>query len=394
MQYEYIETKSAFESFCSKLTESSYISYDTEFVSEDSYYPELCLIQVATETQLAVIDTKEIQDSTLFFEALATAGHRTIVHAGREEFRYCRRATNSRPSDLFDIQLAAAFVGLEYPASYGKLIWKILDLRLPKGETRTDWRRRPLTDRQIEYALQDVIHLKDIHDVLLGKMKDLGRVEWFFEEMDAWQANVEETDQRERWRRVSGITGLPEKCLVIVRELWRWREAEAKRRNRPPKRVLRDDLIVELAKRGKAEEKQIRAIRGIDRSAAKHNIKDIAEAIRVALAIPKSEWPKNTQAPPSQQSNLLGQFISTALSCICRASQLAPNVVGTVQDVRDLVTYRLFPDKQLFEEPPALATGWRAEVVGHQIDDLLAGKKVIRISDPMSDNPITLEDQT
>ena len=251
VHYDHITTDAQLEKLCCKLASSSFIGFDTEFVSEDTYFPELCLIQVAADEVLAVIDPQEIGDMTLFWDALSKGEHLTIAHAAREEFRFCRTAVQRRPANLFDVQLAAGLVGIEYPASYGKLLNKLLNVRLAKGETRTDWRRRPLSDKQIEYALQDVIYLKDIHTKIEAKLVELGRLEWLQEEMSVWQDQMEAAEQQERWRRVSGISGLPEKALVIVRELWRWREGIARSKNRPPRRILRDDLIVELARRGK-----------------------------------------------------------------------------------------------------------------------------------------------
>ena len=211
--------------------------------------------------------------------------------------------------------------------------------------------------------------------------------------MQRWQDDLEETERRENWRRVSGATGLSEKAMVIVRELWRWREAEAESQNRPARRVLRDDLIVELARRGKADPAQIRAIRGIERSLAKRHFAEVAECIGRAQELPRSEWPERPARKPSSHATLVGQFISTALSSICRAQQLAPSLVGTVQDVRDLVDYRLLPHDE--NTPvPALARGWRAEVIGQTIDDLLAGKLAIRIADPRADDPLALESIT
>src|SRR5207244_2461404 len=145
---------------------SGAIAFDTEFVSEDSYRPDLCLVQVAAAGKLAVIDPHAVEDLAPFWNLLAAEGHETIVHAGREEFRFCRRAIGRRPARLFDIQLAAALIGLEYPAAYGTLISRLLGQRLGKGETRTDWRKRPLTPVQLEYALQDVIYLEPLRDLI------------------------------------------------------------------------------------------------------------------------------------------------------------------------------------------------------------------------------------
>jgi ribonuclease D len=372
------------------MVEAPVIGFDTEFVSEDTYRPDLCLIQVAIGQELTVIDPRQVHDVTPFWEALSSGDHVTLVHAGREEFRFCLQAVGRRPQRLFDTQIAAGLIGLEYPSAYSKLIARLLDQELAKGETRTDWRRRPLSNRQIEYALQDVIYLEALYDRLGSRLESLGRVAWLDEEMERWQGELEDFERRENWRRVSGAAGLSEKAMVIVRELWRWREKEAASQNRPPRRILRDDLIVELARRGKSDPAQIKAIRGIERSLAKRHFEDVAECIRRALELPRSQWPHRPPRQPSTHATLVGQFIATALSSICRAQQLAPSLVGTVQDVRDLVDYRLLNHSD-GDDLPELARGWRAEVIGHTIDDLLVGKLAIRIADPRADDPLSLE---
>ena len=389
MDHLYIRSDEQLSSFCQRIITAKIVGFDTEFVSEDTYRPDLCLIQVAADGDLAVIDPKAVRDVRPFWDAICSGDHITVVHAGREEFRFCLQAAGRRPSNLFDTQLASGLIGLDYPASYGKLLSRLLNRDLAKGETRTDWRRRPLSAKQIEYALQDVIYLEPLFNQIQASLDRLHRAEWLAEEMTRWQSGLEAAEQRENWRRVSGSTGLPEKAMVIVRELWRWRESEAEQQNRPPRRILRDDLLVELSRRGKSEVSQIQAIRGIERSGARRHFDQIARVIKYAQSLPKSEWPKRPPRNASSHSNLVGQFIATALTTICRSQQLAPGLVGTVQDVRDLVESRLRGVEQ--DPPPALSQGWRANVVGRTIDELLGGDLAIRIQDPRSDEPLALE---
>ena len=227
-----------------------------------------------------------------------------------------------------------------------------------------------------------------MRDRLHEKLAALGRVEWLQTEMDAWQDEVEAARTAERWRRVSGTNGLSSRSLAIVRELWRWRDAEAARRDSPVKRVLRDDLIVELAKRRSADPKQIRAVRGLERGDLQRLIPKIAEHIATALELPDAECPHGERRETPNQLNLLGQFLSAALTSICRSAQIAPSIVGTASDVRDLIGFRLGFGG---DEPPLLARGWRPQVVGRLIDDLLSGAKSIRIADPNSDHPLVFE---
>ena len=356
---------------------------------ERTYRPLLCLVQVATAERAALIDALSIKEMGPFWEALAQPGHETIVHAGRGEVEFCLRAVGRPPGGLFDVQIAAGMVGMEYPASLGTLISRLVGGVPGAGETRTDWRRRPLTERQVRYALEDVRHLRTIRDVLDTRLRQLGRRGWLTEEMAVWQEEVEGSLSQERWRRVSGNTGLDRPSLAIVRELWRWREAEAERRDCPPRRILRDDLIIELAKRKTAEVKRIQAVRGLNRGDLKRLLPKIAACVGRALALSEDQWPGK---PPSQkmpQLPVLGQFLFSALGSVCRQRELAPALVGTPSDVRELVAYRT--GRPNSGQVPRLARGWRAQIAGQMFDDLLAGKLSIRIADPTSEHPLVIE---
>lgn len=391
MQYDHITTDQQLRDFCGHLAQADIIAFDTEFVSEDTYQPELCLIQVAARGKLAIIDPLAVKDLSPFWELLTSGPRETLVHSGREEFRFCLRETGRRPSGWFDIQIAAGLVGLEFPASYGTLAYKLLNKTLAKGETRTDWRRRPLSQRQLEYALQDVHDLETIRWKLDEQLDKLGRLTWLEAELLDWQTEIEESERGERWRRIGGLTGMSRRSLAVVRELWTWRDAEAQRRDMPARRILRDDLLLELAKRQTADMKRIRVVRGMEWGNVQKHLPAIGEQIEKAMALPDSKLPHLERRVTRPQLNLLGQFLSTALGSICRSANVAASLAGTAQDVRDLIAYRLnlggFDDGEV----PILARGWRAEVVGQVIDHLLSGDLSIRISDPLADEPLAFE---
>ncbi len=392
VKYAYIDEHRQLTQFCGEIAAAPCIAFDTEFVSEDSYRPELCLVQVAAGENLAVIDPLSIRDLRSFWEVLVAPSRQTIVHAGRHELCFCLQAVGHRPGDLFDTQLAAGLIGLEYPAAYATLVTKLLGQTLKKGETRTDWRRRPLSHRQIEYALQDVVHLEPLRNVLLERLAALNRTAWLTAELDDWQTSVEAAEFDERWRRTSGSSNFGPRALAIIRELWHWRDAEAQRRNCPARRILRDDLITELAKGATDDMQRIRAIRGLNRRDKERHLPALSAAIRRALDLPEEACPQPLSRNANRlQFNLLGQFLATALASVCRAQQVAPSLVGSVEDVRDLIAHHLAGDKSPAPPPPALARGWRAEVVGRAIEDLIAGKMAIRVGDPASEQPLILE---
>jgi ribonuclease D len=383
-----INTDSELLQFCKDLAKVETIAFDTEFISENSFRSELCLVQVAAGDLLAVIDPLSIKDMTPFWETLVAPGHETVVHAGREELNFCLRATGKRPHNMFDVQIAAGLVSTEYPSGYGGLLSRHLGVMLDKGETRTDWSRRPLSTSQLDYALDDVRHLQPLRLVLDQKLKQFGREEWLLSEMEEWQNEVDEYRSREHWRKMSGNNGLNRRSLGILREVWAWRSQEAERRNQPLRRILRDDLLVEIAKRRSADPKQIQSLRGMERSDYRQLIPQLAKRIQIALDLPEDELPRQAKKDQAQQYAVLGQLLSTALASVCRSKSIAAALVGTASDVRDLIAYRLGHET---DQPPLLAQGWRATIVGNLIDDLLAGKTKIRIANPHADDPLVFE---
>jgi len=390
--YDLITSESQLDTLVSRLAAHPHIAFDTEFVSEHTYRSQLCLIQVAAPDTLAVIDTLQVRDVEPFWRLLTEPGRTTVVHAGREEMGFILHAIKARPSSLFDVQVAAGLVDHDYPAGYASIVRRFLNLPTNKGETRTDWRQRPLTPAQLDYALDDVRHLEKLWRKLEGKLSASGRTSWMQDEMQAWQDEVEESFVRKRWRRVSGLNGLSRRELAIARELWHWRDGVAESRDMPPKRVLRDDLLVELCKRKSADERQISAIRGMQRSDLRHILRGLSDAIARGLALPDEECPggERHRTPPPQLA-MLGQFMATAVAGVCRQMHLAPALVGTSSDMRDLLAYKLgyFDDGE--DRVPLLASGWRAEVVGALVDDLLAGRAALRIGDVRSHDPLVID---
>ncbi len=310
MQYQDITTDEQLRQYCRSLAQAKTIAFDTEFVSEHTYRPVLCLIQVAADGELAVIDSIAVPDATPFWEAIVKPGHETIVHAGRGEMEFCLHAIDRRPQKLFDVQLAAGLAGAEYPAGLGTLVSKFLGRTPPKHETRTDWRRRPLSKRQVEYALNDARYLAPLRDTIHNKLVELGRLDWFESEMKVWIDSIVESMSHERWRRVSGNAGIDARGLAIIRELFHWRDAEAQRRNQPARRILRDDLIVELARRGSADAARIVAVRGMERGDLQRRLGEIAAAIQRGLDVPEAECPPRAGANRCRNFRCLGNSSS------------------------------------------------------------------------------------
>jgi len=383
----------ALEQLCDRLASAKIIGIDTEFVSEDTYFPDLCLIQISTESELAVVDPLAVKDLRPFWKVMVEGEHVTVLHAGREELNFYLRAANAVPKKLFDVQIAAGFCSNEYPSAYGSVVSKFLGNSPAKGEQRTDWRRRPLSEAQVHYALEDVRYLLPLYDRLTQILSERERLGWFQEEMEKWQQEVISASTRKDWRRVSGIGKLSSRNLAIVRELWHWRNEEAQTRDQPARRILRDDLLVELAKRKVDTPERIMAIRGMERSGAKRKAVELAECVRRGLSAPlEGITQHSSRVTMPSQLNLLGQFLAPALGTISRRAEIAASLVGTASDVRELIAYRLGFLKPMEGDVPLLASGWREILVGTVIDDLLQGKKSIRIINATREDPLVFED--
>jgi ribonuclease D len=214
--------------------------------------------------------------------------------------------------------------------------------------------------------------------------------------MDSWRKELLHSLSQERWRRVSGNSGLDGRTLAVVRELFHWRDEEARRRNQPARRVLRDDLIVEIARRGSADVKHIQAVRGMERGDLQRRMGELAAAVQRALDLPEAECPTRPSRERVPELSVLGQFLFAALGSIAREALLAPNLVGTPSDIREWMAYRATKGtkgQSAYDNPPRLAHGWRAEFVGRLFEDLLDGKLSIRVADAASDHPLAFERQ-
>ncbi len=386
LKYESILSTEQLEQFCREIARFPVIAFDTEFVSEDRYRPELCLVQVAAGDHLAIIDPYPVENTSVFWDLISTPGRVILAHAAREESRFCYRFTGKPIAGLFDTQLAAGFVGMEYPASLGTLVQRLVGRTLPKGETRTNWRHRPLSADQLEYALHDVTDLETMYKKLSSSVREMGREAWVEEETANRQQDVIDAENRENWRRVSGASGLNPRQLETIRQIWLWREELAKSTDQLPKRVMRDDLIVELAKRGSSDAKKLRHIRGLERRSYVDHYEEIADAIRIALETPDDELPRRPKGSRKSVSPMLSQFLSTSIACISRQQKLAPPIVGNADDVRELLGYELDHDDN--DPLPSLLQGWRGDIVGKSFRRLLAGDLAIRIADVTEEQPL------
>ncbi len=383
-----VTTPADLEACCAHLAECSRLGLDTEFVGETSYHPELCLVQVATETALYLIDPFAFESLDAFWKFVASPTHRVVVHAGREEVRLCHLAFGQVPARLFDLQIAAGLAGLPYPLGHGSLVYHVLGRKLSKGETLTEWRRRPLTTSQIHYAFDDVRHLLAIQEKLEERLQSLGRQAWAEEEFQRLTelATPEAPTTEavgEKWRKVRGASSLDRRRLAILRELYVWREQTALQLNRPARVIVRDDLLVEIARRPAKSARDLQVVRGL---AHKH-LGDIFAAIERGRMVPLDACPapsEREQDPP--QIALAVSIVQAALFDFATKQHLAPNLVASNQDVKSLV--RAFVQGDVMQAAALLTRGWRTEFVLPHLLAILEGRRGLRIADLRREAPL------
>ncbi len=394
MNYKLIESDEHLPELLEAIEAATVLGLDTEFVAEDCYRPELCLIQISTPTQVFVVDPQGISQVNTIWERLLDPKHVVVVHAGREEFLFGYRALGRPCSQMFDVQVALGMLGGEYPASYGKLLLKVLGVNASKGETRTDWRKRPLTTAQLDYAALDVLHLPMIYDKLSGELRQLGRMEWLTDEIEQRQQSLIKSEVSEGWWKLSGVQNLYGKQLGVVRELWNWRNQRAIFKNMPARRVLRDDLIIELAKRGSADHKKIAHIRGLHHPGFQRFIPEIGDCIARGLLSDPPLAPWNAASKLPRPPALLQQFLTAATAYICRTQNISPAIVATTDDVGRLASYWLAKLKLDAGDPeyPSLLKGWRAEIVGGPLYEIFSGKKTLWVQKPGDEMPLAMCD--
>jgi ribonuclease D len=373
---------------CAELEASPFIGFDTEFVGEQTYHPTLCLIQVATAKCLYLIDPLSVGDLQDFWKILIDPRHEIVVHAGRQDVHLCRIAAGAPPGKLFDLQIAAGLVGVVYPIGHATLVGRELGIQIAKGETLTEWGVRPLTPRQIRYAYEDVKYLLPLREILARRLEERGRTSWAGEEFDLLRQDVRaEEIAREKWNKLRGLGGLDRRTLAAVRSIFNWREDVAATHNRPPRTFLRDDLILEIARRMPSWDRDIGSVRGV----GKKFIPAILRAVEAARQLPIEQCPPYVEREQDlPQVPLIGNILVAVLGNFCHNAQLAVGLVANQEDLRSLVRSRL-SGKPLPERSP-LSRGWRRANILPELEAVLEGRRSLRITDIQSETPLAIAD--
>lgn len=358
----------ALSRLCQDLVNRPYVAVDTEFVGEHTYWPRLCLIQVAAGEVAAAIDPLSGVDLEPLFQVFSAPGVLKVLHSGRQDLALFRRIAGRSPSPVFDTQIAAMACGFGDSVSYLTLAAALTGVTINKSMQVTDWARRPLTKGQVEYALADVIYLCGIYETLKGRLAAAERDGWIEAEIQQMASEAAfDSDPWTAWQRIQ-VRGADPRTLAVLREVAAWREVSAAKMDLPRSRVARDETLLDIAFRRPRTQADFRRIRGFANVPANGAAKtEVLEVVERALATPIEDCPRphqRVEIPDPVQSQV--SLLQALLRVRCDEHGVAPRLVATRSDLEALA---IDPRKD-----HQVLRGWRARVFGDDALGLLRGE--------------------
>lgn len=370
----YISTYEELSAFCERAARFDAIAVDTEFLRERTYHPRLCLVQVATPDECVVIDVIAIDNLAPLAILMRDEGTVKVFHACSQDMEVLNYTLGALPAPIFDTQVAAAFLGERMQASYNGMVHAFCGVTLSKSESLTDWSRRPLTPEQIEYALDDVRYLIKAYDVIMERLDKSGRASWVLDEIKPLTDRSHYVvDRRVAFKRVKRVNSLTRRQLAVVRELAAWREARAEYSNIPRKWLMSDEVLIALSKRPPHDAASLRRVRGTEQLSDA----DVAGALSVIArgeSCPADKYPfiARTHKPASPELESVIDLMYALIRLVGERSGVATAMIASRDDLVDYV------DRP--QDSP-LREGWRFELVGTLIDDLLNGDIGLTVKD-------------
>jgi ribonuclease D len=353
--------------FCAIAAKSDFITVDTEFVREKTYWPILCLIQVATRDEAVAIDPlANGLDLEPLYDLMRNTKVLKVFHSASQDMQILFNASGGMVEPVFDTQIAAMVSGYGDQPAYATLVQRIVGETIDKRSQMTDWSRRPLTEHQVEYAIGDVTHLTHIYDKLVSELEKSDRVSWAHEEMGHLRnKDLYDVDPRELWRKVR-LRRPSRRALAVLREITEWRELSAQRRDIPKGWVCRDEALAEIALNTPQTSAALERVRGVnERFANGRDGKSLLEAVRIGLELPDDKCPDPEKGrPPIRGHETLVALLQALLKLRCDENGVAAQMVANRKELDRIAT----------EEEPDVRTlsGWRREIYGN---DAIALKK-------------------
>jgi len=363
--------------FCDRLIKSSYITVDTEFMRDQTYWPRLCLVQIADEHEAAAIDTlaKGI-DITPLLNLLTNSRILKIFHAARQDLEIFYRLMGRLPSPIFDTQIAAMVCGFGDSAGYDTLVRKLTDETIDKSSRFTDWALRPLSQRQINYALGDVTHLRQVYIKLNEMLGQNNRHNWMDEELSILRDTKNYTfEPEDAWRRIKYRAPKP-RFLAILKEVAAWREIEAQNKDIPRNRIVRDESLIEISHHAPKTINDLSRARGLSLKKAEGSLgKALLNAVKAGLNVPSENLPEvKRDAPLPKGIGPITDLLKVLLKLKCEKHDVAQKLIATVNDMEQIAAFGQNANV------PALQ-GWRQEVFGIDALRLRSGQLAMVIKD-------------
>jgi len=382
----YVDTQEKFEELLDVISTAEVLAIDTEFIHDKTYYPRLCLIQIATENCEAIIDPFAPLQLELFSKVLSDENIMKVFHAGDQDRQILYRLTQSPVRPIFDLQYAVMLLGQSQQMSLARIVRLYCDIELEKGESFSDWSYRPLSESQIKYAIDDVRYLPSIYQKIVQELASCGRLEWLQEDFAAMENESSfETEDDDRWKKLKGLTSLKAQQLAIARELCSWRERVSRKRDLPRKWMLPDEIIVQICKNAPDNLEELVKIRGVKRYLKIKQLREILELIDCGKNMPQITWPKHE--PVFRQDFHITAKIDMMNALIHLRSKELQIASIYLAKQEDLMRLALGERNEL-----EVLSGWRAEFIGNELIRLLNGELSLSLSG--DDLKVTLTEQS
>ena len=379
-----VDNKADLERTVSRLREHGSFGLDMEFQRERTFRPRLQLVQVSTPDESLLIDPLAFDELDSLWDVVEDPKIEKIVHAGSQDMEIVFARSGKLPHNIFDTQIAAALLGLGDQIGYANLISRMLHRRLKKGETVTDWSIRPLSNAQVEYALDDVRYLHEIREKLWAKLKSMGRETWLREETEHYEERrTYERDPQTLWARISRMRSLDPRGLSILRELAIWREEEAQRRDEPRGRIVADETLVEIARRAPRKPEDLKPLRTLHPRELARSGPGLVAAVQRGAGAPESTWPRlDPIKPEDERFSISVDLLEVVLRARALENEIAPSYLGTRADIAQLIDHTVSGNRRRQDGPePLLLTGWRRELVGDELVAFLEGRASLKIDE-------------
>lgn len=375
-QMSIIVEQKQLDELCERIDNKRRFSMDMEFIPEKTYSTELCLIQVALDDFVTIVDPLSVPDLKPFWQRVADPEILVVLHAAEQDLDLVYRNSGMVPQNIVDTQIAAGFAGFGYPIGYSKLLSSMLGVTISKTESYTDWLVRPLTKEQVEYALDDVRHLLPLWDRIEADLKNLERLTWALEECERYcEAESYIKDRSKQFLRVKGASALSRRGLAVLQELYWWRDGEAAKHNRPVRTIISDNILLELCRRPPQRIEDMQRLRSLRPDQIRHYGNEILSTVKRGVQVPLDDcpsWPHSMT--PAKRDVLQGDQLYSVLKIICYDLDLAPELVATRDEVQMLLRIHRGEKKDDGQLP--LLTGWRKEIAGQKLLDILDGASV------------------